>query len=261
MTSLVRDPGGLKLLIRGVSFGIDREGEEFFYSSLVDGQPSSISWGRLRDMAVYKLFNPFDVLVPMGGLSVSPAGKKLALRLGPPDVASLPAVLDLDTEKLTLLVPDDDARLEWLATIISAARTILISQVPNPVLGEDAIERPTLLPALGEIPVHQETRNRLLRLARLGRPLCDRPNDTPSDPEFNEILDEARLFFDYLKHDYPAALASLEAVETHATSAERRSRLLSLRAQIYMGMGDIERRRAQSVTCSRSSPARRGGLK
>ena len=89
---------------------------------------------------------------------------------------------DLETEKLTPLVPDDNARLEWLATTISTVRTLVLSQVPGPVVDNETAERPTLLPAPGEIPLPQEINLRCGRLARIGRSLCDRPSDAPADP-------------------------------------------------------------------------------
>ena len=55
------------------------------------------------------------------------------------------------------------------------------------------------------------------------------------------LLDEARLFFDYLREDYPAALDSLERLEARTSSPDERLRLLSLRAQIFLGQGATDR--------------------
>jgi Tol biopolymer transport system component len=234
------DPGEAGKKFRGVSFSFDRDGEELFCSVLVDGQKPHIIWYRLQNGSIYKRFNPFDLLMPVGALAVSPVDRKLALRVGPLDVGALPAVYDLETRKLTPIVPDDDARLEWLATTISTVRELLRSTVPPPLIGKEVIERPTLLPAPGEIPVEQETLLRLHRLASIGLGLCDRPTDAPADLALAEILDEARFFFDYLKQDYDAALTSLEAMEARTTSVDRRGQILYLRAQTLLGQGDIK---------------------
>jgi hypothetical protein len=105
-----------------------------------------------------------------------------------------------------------------------------------------AVERATVLPIPGEIPPNQELSVRLRRIGRVGRPLCDRPvGAAPGDPAIDLFLDEARLFFDYLCEDFPAALASLEALERQTASPDRLLRLLSLRGQIFLGMGEPER--------------------
>jgi hypothetical protein len=55
------------------------------------------------------------------------------------------------------------------------------------------------------------------------------------------MLDEARLFFDYLSGEYSAALASLETLESRTTKPADRLRILSMRAQIALGQGKRER--------------------
>ena len=80
------------------------------------------------------------------------------------------------------------------------------------------------------------------RIARIGRALCDRPeSQRPADPSVEAFFREARLFFDYTREDYPSALASLEAFEEHTSAPDLRMRLLSLRTQIFLGMGEPDR--------------------
>jgi len=55
------------------------------------------------------------------------------------------------------------------------------------------------------------------------------------------LLEEARLFFDYLREDYRAALVSLARLEARTSSPDERLRLLSLRAQIFLGQGAADR--------------------
>ncbi|HEV3121432.1 MAG TPA: biopolymer transporter Tol [Isosphaeraceae bacterium] len=273
LKSLTDDPAGRPKAFRGVTFTFDRDAEELFLSVAYDAQPSCITWVRPRENAVYKVFNPFHVSVPISSVAVSPAGKHLAMRVGPRKTFTPPALCDLETEKLIPLVPDDAARLEWLATIMATARTIMRGQVPGPVIGggppahelaqpakleqltgrkrrialrhmtdPQVPDRPTALLVPGEMPRQQEAALALRRLGQIGRTVCDRPAEAPpADAEFQTLLDEARLFCDYLQDDYKAALADLEAVDRHTVDPDHRLRLMGLRAQIYLGLGDSER--------------------
>jgi hypothetical protein len=55
------------------------------------------------------------------------------------------------------------------------------------------------------------------------------------------LLDEARLVFTYLLGEYPQALEAVEAREQRTTDRDERLRLMGLRAQIFLGMGQIDR--------------------
>jgi hypothetical protein len=100
------------------------------------------------------------------------------------------------------------------------------------------------MPVPGELRQGTEVLARLRRIGRYGRPLCDRPaGSTGADASLDDFLAEARLFFDVLREDYPAALASLDALEPRLDSGDWRQRLLSLRAQIYLATGDLDRAR------------------
>jgi hypothetical protein len=75
----------------------------------------------------------------------------------------------------------------------------------------------------------------------MGRPLCDRPSNAPPvDPSVAILLDEARLFFDYLSENYSAALTSLETLEGRIESPDQRRRLLNVRAQIFIAQGKVD---------------------
>ena len=206
------------------------------------GQPTVISWFRLRTKETYKRFHPIDTAFQVGALAVSPDGKTLAMRVGGPGYLAPPAVCDLATERLTPLVPDDSARVEWISTFVTAARDLLETVLPAATVDGVAVERATLLPIPGEFASAPQVGSRLRRLGRLARPLCDRPADAaPAPPELQALLDEARLFFDYLREDYHAALDSLERLEARTSSPDERLRLLSLRAQIFLGQGATDR--------------------
>ncbi len=54
-----------------------------------------------------------------------------------------------------------------------------------------------------------------------------------------QVLDEARLFFDYLREDYSAALVDLETLEAAALTPARRLAILAIRAQILVNQGQF----------------------
>jgi hypothetical protein len=257
-------PLGRALTFSGASFGLDRMNEHLFSTTWAEDKPHQISWYLPARREPRKNFNPVEGggLVPLGALAVMPAGTMLAMRVGPAGAPSPVALCEPERERLIPLVPDDAARAEWLGVLIGAARDLLRDpdQCPRAMLDGTAIDRATLLPAPGEVAPDTPLAIRLRHLARVGRPLCDRPSDAPpADEALRALLDEARLFFDYLSEDYASALSSLEAFEPRATGPDPRWRLMGLRAQIYLGLKDSERARGALayLRAARPEPARR----
>ena len=241
MNNLLSEPGDREKLYNGSSFSLDRDGDELYYASDVEGQLTEIVCFRPRTGETAEKFHPIDPMVRLGALALSPTGKTLALRVGSPGDLSPPALLDRESKEFTPLVPDDAARLEWLATLIRTAQLLLRAHLPATDAENVIIDRPTLLPVLGELPINHEVGSRLRRLGRIGRPLCERPPDAaPASGALLDVLAEARLFFDVLREDYSAALESLEALEPRLTTREHRLALLGVRAQIFLGQKRFE---------------------
>jgi Tol biopolymer transport system component len=239
---------GKNRAIEGVSLAFDASGENLFCSTVAEGVPHQITWYRPRVNETYKNFSIIDYTVPMGSLSLSPDDRTLAARVGPVDRLSPPALCDLEDidRRVRLIAPDDASRVEWIGTLVGAARGILsllptASSDPN-VPTSGTLERISLLPVVGEFESNPDQTNRLRRIGRLGRPLCDRPASArPAAPEVAALLDEARFFFDYLGQNYTEALHSLETLEASADTPDVRLRLLTLRAQIFLAQGDVDR--------------------
>ena len=232
--------------VEGVSIAFD--GENLFCSTVIEGMPQQITWYHPRENEVYKKFFILDFSAPMGSLSISPDGRTLAARLGSIDRLGAPALCDLESPDLRsrLIAPDDASRIEWISTLVASARAIL-SSLPTASAdpkspSSSRLDRPSLLPILGEFEANSELTFRLRRIGKMGRPLCDRPAGASApEPAVAALLDEARLFFDYLSENYSAALTSLEALEGRLDSPEQRLGLLSIRAQIDIAQGKIDR--------------------
>jgi hypothetical protein len=263
VSPLTMDPITRDKTFFGASFSVDRDGENVFFVSDVEGEPSQISWFRPRNGETFKRFHPFDISIRIGALALSPDGRRLALRVGPPGALSPPALCDPMTNQVmpAPLVPDDAARIEWLTTLITAGRALLRSSLPPAMVGGRAVERPSVLPVPGELPASHEVMFRLRRLGRIGRPICERPADAPNaDPALSALLDEARFFFDYLRGDFAAALQDLDALDARARTADQRLRLLSLRAQVFLGLGETDRAERTISYLTRNAPTQRKRL-
>lgn len=231
----------------GISFSFDQDEEALFFSDDADGEQSIVCWFLPRGKVVHKKDNPIDFTIRLSSFSVTPGGKMLAFRAGGPAFFASPGLWELPSlqspGRFTPLVPDDSARLEWIATLVASARRLLLSGLPV-VASENgrSIERATSLPIPGELAENLPNTMRLRKLGRFGKALCDRPFDTAEvKPLIRDQVDEARLFFDYLRGDYDAALRALDSLEARTKSPDHRLRLVSVRAQIFMGKGQEER--------------------
>ena len=243
-TAALLAPEGLRRdkTLRGVSFTADRDVEELFSSVDQDGQSAAVVWFRPRTMSTVSRFHPFgEITLRVASLAVSPHGKALVIRFGPDDFGATLGVWESESRHLTLVDPDDASKLDWVSLLIDTAQSILSLHLPRPTVKGRPVGRPTVLPVPGELTSGQELTLRLRRIGRFGRPLCERSSGTAVDPRLDEFFAEARLFFDVLREDFPAALVSLETMESLTTGSDRLERLLTLRAQIYLGLGDTER--------------------
>ncbi|MHC5541168.1 outer membrane protein assembly factor BamB family protein, partial [Singulisphaera rosea] len=178
----------------GASFGFDREGDNLFYAVDILGEPSVVTWYLPRTKETYKRDNPIDFKVRVGAFAVAPNGKTVALRAGHPDDYLPPGLWDPVSHRLSPMVADDSARVEWVLTLVAGAKSLLGDYLPATVNGPGrTIERPSVLPIPGEISSTPEVLTRLQRLARIGRPLCDRPASSPPvEPEV--VTSRSRCF-------------------------------------------------------------------
>ena len=243
VAQLASDPPNRPKPVRGVSFSADKDVEDLFSTVDFEGEPSTVVWFRPRTTETVSRFHPFgEVTMRVGSLALSPNSKTLAVRFGADDASGVVGLWDTESKRLAPPEPDDAARLEWITLLIGSAQKLLAAGFPNPTVAGRAVSRPTLLPVPGELQAGQEIQLRLHRIGAYGRPLCDRsPGSAGVDSRLDDFLAEARLFFDVLREDYSAALASLDAVESRTTSSDWRLRLLAARAQVYLGLGDRER--------------------
>jgi hypothetical protein len=241
--ALPSDPRDADQRELGTSFAFDQDEETLLFSIDADGEQSIVSWFLPRTKSVHKKDNPIDFTIRVSSFTVAPGGKTLSFRAGGPGFFPPPGLWDLPSGRFTPLIPDNSARLEWIGTLVAAARQLLRGGLPA-VASEHGqlIERATSLPIPGEIPENHPTAGRLRRLGIYGKSLCEGlAEGSGVNPALREQVEEARLFFDYLRGDYDAALRSLESAEARSTSPDHRLRLVSLRAQIFVGKGQEER--------------------
>jgi Tol biopolymer transport system component len=242
------DPMRRGATIRGLAIDFDREGERCFFAVDLEGRDHDLVWSIPRERITHKRFHPLDISQRIEGLSLSPDAQVLAVRFGSPVGLTPPALYDSETEQTTLLVPDEDARKQWVSALAGTATRLLKASLPPPSVDGQAARRPTLLPFAGELPPLETTVARLARLARFGAAICSGPADAPEnvDQQPSGSSDtEARLFFHYLRGDYQAAAADLDNLEPVVSAPRERLSLLSLRAQLLWARG--EKTEARSV--------------
>ncbi len=236
----------------GASLAQDRDGDNLFAAIALPDQSCQVAWYRPRERAVVKLFPVLDAMLAACDLSLSPNGQTLALRLGEPGPSGIAVLCDLDSMTLTPLAPDSAARSAWLAFALRALRPILRDGLPAAIVGGRAIERAVALPVPGELESNSEPLARLRRIARTARPLLDPADAGPDDL----AREEARFVLDYLREDFPAALADLDRLAAVEPTPDRRLAVLGLRGQAFAGLGDLDRARDVFAYLKRVEPAR-----
>ena len=224
-----------------LSLTLGADGERLFSASGPEGGQTAIRGESFRSDQVFSRFNPFLPGATLVGLSACPRPGTtwLALRIGPRDHPSPPALCDPDSERLIPIAPDDAARSSWSAAILDRVGGVLAQPAagmgPTPIEGQTG-DRPTPLPAPIDLAEGDLATAYLRRLARFGRALELDGADARPDP----AAAEARLVFAYAAGDFRAALPALDALWPAAGSRDDRRRLLGLRAQILMGLDDHE---------------------
>lgn len=252
---LLHDPLLDPEALRWASFAQDAMGMQLLYTTAVRGQEHQISRAFPRqNNAVQIRINPVDPSVPLGDLALDAEAARLAFRVGPAGPASLVAILDTASlgpparPEWAPLVPDDDARAEWIALLADTARGLLASTPPADAEGKP-LGRVSSFPSPAELGASSVVAPRLRHLGALGRPLARRPGGAPTAPAgLEEALAEALLLFTYLAHDpdrprahYEAASEALAASQAGDPDPDRQRRLLLIGAQIALGLGETDR--------------------
>ncbi len=223
----------------GISVATDREGEDLFTCVGLPSRPTVVVWTHPRTGETVDRMHPLDFSVRVDGMSLSPRARSMALHMG--GEAGVAALWSYVDRRLTPLVSDDLSRREWVSLLVETCRQLSRSALPAAAVNGKRVERPTLLPVRGELLPDHEISIRLRQVANLGRSLCDRPSQPPAaSPRFEEYLEEARLYFDYLREDYPAALRGINHLDSRLTSPDDRLRLLALRAQVEIALNDLD---------------------
>jgi hypothetical protein len=247
--------------IHGLAIDFDRDGERCFFAVDFEGRDHDMVWTIPREKLTHKRFHPLDISQRIEGLAASPDGQLVAVRPGSSRGLTPPAIYDTETEQTTLLVPDEDARKEWLRVLAGTTTRLLKAALPPAVVDGHVARRPTLLPLAGELSPLEGVVARLSRLARFGSALCLTPAGSAENGErqpTGSFDTEARLFFHYLRGDYQEAAADLEYLEPSVSTPRDRLSLLSVRAQLLWLRGEKpEARAVMDYLASCEEPNRR----
>ena len=156
---------------RGVSYSLDRDGNELFATVMDETQPSAIAWLRPRTQETVDRFNPLDVS--------SGSGRCRFRRMARPwqsgsaqDWPERAWVTARWGDGFTPIASDEPSRREWLSLLVGAATDLLARQLPPPMIQGRAVARPTILPVPGDLEPNREISYRLSRIGRIGRNLC-----------------------------------------------------------------------------------------
>jgi hypothetical protein len=247
LLSLIPDGRRRLTKLRSVTIDFQRETERCVYSLDVDAPDFDVVSWTPQEQEIHPGFHPLDASLRIGGLAISPDAKSVAVRFGTPDDLSPPAVFDADSERTSLLVPDETCRREWLARLVGAAERLLARMLPPASVDGQAARRPTLLPLPGELASLGTVIARLDRIAGHGSSLVPATigkQDSQEQPAQDVADLEASLFFDYLRGRFREAESELSALERQLASPAERLALLALRAQILLAEGHRDRARS-----------------
>ncbi len=173
---LNHDPIGGEGTLAGAWFSADPDGEDLYLATAMKA-PRTVQMRLFRiqdNLAKNNLIpldspNPYDATSNLGALSARPGGRGVAFRVGLGDEWTPPAAWNPRPYHLTLLTPDAESRDFWRARIVATIVTLLRDLLPIPALADGtAVERPSLLPAPGELEPNAPVIARLRGLARLG---------------------------------------------------------------------------------------------
>jgi WD40-like Beta Propeller Repeat len=239
------------------SLSLDREHEQCVALIQLSGQEQAFTWCNVRTQNTAKRFHPLDLSLRVGAPAISPDGQTVAFRVEAPGMLGLPAFCELPTEAVTPIAPDGPTRRVWLELLASCSSDILKAPA-QPAAGRKPSNAATILPSPVELGGHTPRQIRLRRLAKIAQGLIDQPlpadaHDQPAKETETAMQDELRLFFDYLRGDYPAAESRLGAVESRTDDPDDRLRLLCLRSQILFGQGEVERARGIATYVDRAT--------
>jgi hypothetical protein len=119
----------------------------------------------------------------------------------------------------------------------NAAERLLAGCLPPLLVDGQTVERPTILPLPGELPITGNVRERLAHLADLAQML----GPARDEPALGMASDtEARLLFNYLRGNIRAASEDLELLDAETTDLGDRLSVLCLRAVVRWALGKEE---------------------
>ena len=228
-----------------ISFGFDREGEDLFYSAAFEGESPCITWFRPRDGSTYRKFNPFNPAVSAGTDCGLPdrevpgdsRGRRRTCRPRSHFAIRRP-------RSWCRLCPTTRRGWNGWRWWFRPCEEVLSTRFPGAAGSDQSQERATLLPVPGVIccpgrerdPVAQARQDRASGLrAALPAP---GPASAALEAADRRGPIDLRLFARRLPRSARRPRSGRACAHEEP---DRRLRLLGLRTQIYLGLGDAER--------------------
>lgn len=230
----------------GLSFTINAEEVLLLYAPVIRPRPTEIVWFQPKTAATFKRFPPLDLNTPVHSLALS-ADDSLALRLGqestPLDSSGLPGALcDLLTEQIYPFIPDQYARQAWVWMLARCAAQILYKELPvSPATNDKSRKiRFSLIPTLDELPGDGPATLRLRRVATVGLRSLGLDPAKISEQAIENLADwelEAASLFLVLTNHHPEAARALTLIPTQGMNPTTLGRLMAIRAQEEISLG------------------------
>ena len=233
--------------LAGLSFTINAEEVLLLYAPAIRPRPTEIVWFQPKTAATFKRFPPLDLNTPVHSLALS-ADDSLALRFGPEatplDSADLPAGLcDLLTEQIYPLTPNQHARQAWVELLAFSIARILYKEMPTPAMPRDPVKNPrfSLIPTLDELPGDGPATLRLRRVATVGLRSLGLDPARINAQSLENLADwelEAAALFLALTNHHPEAARALALIPSQGMSPAALGRLMAVRAQEEIALGN-----------------------
>lgn len=232
------------------SFAFDPKNETVILGSVRADARMMLERFELSDSQFEAPWHPFDeadsaLPAPLGSLSLSPDGKRLAFRFGKPELGAPVAVCNVEGDRTTPIHTDDAGDLRAAAVFVASARRTLLQvqqdnaykfQMTWPGAWDSGREHPQRLNVFPRIErleaLDEQQLLRVRQLAARGLEFLKRRHSPAEGAASATRFDEFALQLHYLREEFGPALRAIDRLNADdSATPERRMTLAVLRAQ------------------------------